>query len=159
MTKSGGRPPRPRTGARNWELGTGNWELGTGNWELGTGNWELGTGNWELGTGNWELGTGNWKLETGNWLLKRYALTLRHPPPSPRRQVDAADHQGDENGRGLTAAARAGTHSERTAVRHGNAPGAAGGRAGRRNGRASIARRPQRAACQWACPADRRHRG
>src|ERR671919_2158589 len=49
------------------------------------------------------------------------AVITRYPPPHPRGEVDAADHQGHEDGSGLEAAARPGSHSAGASVCHADA--------------------------------------
>ena len=52
------------------------------------------------------------------------AVPDRPPSADPRGQEHAADHQGDEDGRRVKAAPRAGAGHERAAVRRADAPGA-----------------------------------
>ena len=58
----------------------------------------------------------------------------RHSTPYPRGQVDAADHEGDEDGRRVEAAPRAGAHPDGAAVRDRDAPRAEQPRDARRSG-------------------------
>ena len=54
---------------------------------------------------------------------RRHAITDRSPAPDPRGQVDAADHQGDEDDRGLAPASGAGTRRRGAAIRSADADG------------------------------------
>ena len=56
-------------------------------------------------------------------LLRRHVLRLRRlSGAASRGEVDAADHEGDEDGRRVEAAPRAGAHPARAAVRERDAP-------------------------------------
>ena len=53
------------------------------------------------------------RCRTAKWRRRNltHALITRYPPARPRGQVDAADHEGDEDGRRVEAAPRAGADS------------------------------------------------
>ena len=71
---------------------------------------------------------------------------FRYPAPRPRGQVDAADHEGDEDGRRVEAAPRAGAHPAGAAVRDRDAARAEQPGDARRSVAAPAARRAAGAA-------------
>src|SRR5207237_641552 len=77
--------------------------------------------------------------------------------PDPRGQVDAADHQGDEDDRGVAPEARAGSRRRRAPLRAADAEGAQRPGVARRSGCASTA--ADSGAGTGTPAADRRHRG
>ena len=69
------------------------------------------------------------------------AVTHRHPAPRQGGQVDAADHEGHEDGLVVEAAPRAGAHRQEPPVREGNAAGVQQPRDAHREHRASAVER------------------
>ena len=74
----------------------------------------------------------------------KHAFTTRYPSPDPRGQVDAADHQGDEDGRRVEAAPGAGADAAGAAVRLADAARAEQPGVARRSVDAPAARRARR---------------
>ncbi len=95
------------------------------------------------GTVSREPGGGSPFPDPGSRRVKHYALAHRHPAPRQSGQVDAADHEGHEDGLVVEAAPRAGTHRQEPPVREGNAAGVQQPRDAHREHRASaVERRP-----------------
>ena len=85
----------------------------------------------ELNAALEEFGEGFRGLAEDRRRIGDHAVVTRHPAPDPSGQVDAADHEGHENGRGVAFASRAGAHSAGAPLRHADAaraeqPGHAG---------------------------------
>ena len=82
-----------------------------------------------------------------------HAVTDRPPAPRPRGEEHAADHEGDEDGRRVEAAPRAGAHHERAALRRADAARAGERRVARRSVDPPAADRPRarrRTAGRWS---------
>src|SRR2546425_2817135 len=97
------------------------------------------------------------RIENQESRIALYAFSDRYPPPYPRRQVDAADHEGDEDDRRLAPAQIAGARRRRAAVRAADARGAERTRIARRSVGAPAPADPRRRA--GALAAHHHHRG